>query len=277
MSDLIEWISAEEESQTEGQSHQNTESQTNEQSIQGNSAQVKSIKCDDCGKVLKDSDAAQFHSYKSSHSNFSESTEEYTPMTEEEKKEQLERLKKNLARKREMEREDDLKVQKQNEAIRRKAGKEQMEMKEKMEEKKMQLAIEERRREKEAERLAKERVRARIEADKRERQAKVTSKTDKTERNEKTEKTEETAKTEKSATVNYDLARIQIRVAGKVFRKEFPATETLLTVKSAVEKEFGVLVESFEGTYPRRKYSEMEKSLKELGLVPSASLIASVK
>lgn len=51
--------------------------------------EAKSIKCSDCGKVLKSAAFASFHAEKSGHTNFEESTEEIKPLTEEEKKQRL--------------------------------------------------------------------------------------------------------------------------------------------------------------------------------------------
>jgi len=42
-----------------------------------------------CGKLLKSEDEAQLHATRSGHANFSESTEEVKPLTEEERKAQL--------------------------------------------------------------------------------------------------------------------------------------------------------------------------------------------
>merc|ERR1711874_181736 len=55
-------------------------------------AEAKSLKCDECGKLFKTSEEVEFHAVKSGHSQFSESTEEKKPMTEEEKKEKLKEI-----------------------------------------------------------------------------------------------------------------------------------------------------------------------------------------
>jgi len=44
-----------------------------------------------CGKLLKSENEAQLHATRSGHTNFSESVEEVKPLTEEEKKAQLEK------------------------------------------------------------------------------------------------------------------------------------------------------------------------------------------
>lgn len=41
-----------------------------------NQGEAKSLKCDDCGRILKNSAFASFHAEKSGHTNFSESQEE---------------------------------------------------------------------------------------------------------------------------------------------------------------------------------------------------------
>jgi hypothetical protein len=51
--------------------------------------EAQSIKCVECGKLLKSAAFASFHAEKSGHTNFEESTEEVKPLTEEEKKQKL--------------------------------------------------------------------------------------------------------------------------------------------------------------------------------------------
>lgn len=61
---------------------------------------AKSLKCEDCGKLFKTLEEAEFHGVKSGHTNFSESTEEKRPLTEEERKEQLAKLEEKMKQKR---------------------------------------------------------------------------------------------------------------------------------------------------------------------------------
>ncbi|CAG5133023.1 unnamed protein product, partial [Candidula unifasciata] len=51
--------------------------------------QAKSLKCDECGKILRNEMEVQTHAARTQHASFSESTEEIKPLTEEEKKEQM--------------------------------------------------------------------------------------------------------------------------------------------------------------------------------------------
>lgn len=130
-------------------------------------AQVaKSIRCDDCGKLFQTSDQVEFHAVKTKHENFSESTEEKKPLTEEEKKEQLAKIEAKLKQRR-LERE----AKEKEEALLReknriKSGKEMLEAKKRYEELEMKKIMEQKKREKEEERMAKQRVREQIEQDK---------------------------------------------------------------------------------------------------------------
>lgn len=72
-------------------------------------AEVKSFKCDVCGKLLKNQDEMEYHAAKTDHSSFSESTEEKKPLSEEEKKAQLMLLEERMKQKRK-EREEKEKV-----------------------------------------------------------------------------------------------------------------------------------------------------------------------
>ena len=76
---------------------------------------ARSLKCDDCGKMFRNTAEAEFHASKTQHENFSQSTEEIAPLTEEEKKAKLEALKQKLAAKRAGQTEQDKLDQKRNE------------------------------------------------------------------------------------------------------------------------------------------------------------------
>lgn len=141
--------------------------------ITAEQATAQSLKCDDCGRLLRDAAAAEFHAVKSGHTNFSESTEAIKPLTEEEKKAKLAELQAKLAAKREEKRRLEAEEVKGREKIRRATGKEMTELKERIKEQEMQKALEAKKREKEEERKAREKIRAQIEADKRERARKV--------------------------------------------------------------------------------------------------------
>ena len=60
---------------------------------------AQSLVCDDCGKKFRSTAQAEFHASKSSHQNFSQSTEEIAPLTEEEKKARLAELRAKLSEK----------------------------------------------------------------------------------------------------------------------------------------------------------------------------------
>lgn len=79
---------------------------------------AQSIKCTDCGKIMKNSAFASFHAEKSGHTNFEESTEEIKPLTEEEKKQRLADMRKKLAEKRAAQSKVDAEEAKANEMVR---------------------------------------------------------------------------------------------------------------------------------------------------------------
>jgi len=54
----------------------NKSGQAAQDSMATDQGQAKSLKCDDCGRILKNSAFASFHAEKSGHTSFSESTEE---------------------------------------------------------------------------------------------------------------------------------------------------------------------------------------------------------
>lgn len=104
-------------------------------------AEAKSIKCEDCGRLFKTSLEVEFHATKSGHANFSESTEEKKPLTEEEKKAQLKLIEEKIARKR-IEREEKEKQEAlEKERMRIKSGKDMTEIKRLHEEAEMKKIV----------------------------------------------------------------------------------------------------------------------------------------
>lgn len=75
----------------------------------------RSLVCNECGKRFRSQAQAEFHASKSQHVDFSESTEEIAPLTEEEKKAKLEELRRKLAEKRAGTSEQDKMDKKKNE------------------------------------------------------------------------------------------------------------------------------------------------------------------
>jgi len=132
---------------------------------------VMSYKCNDCGKILSNMANLELHANKTGHSDFAESTDQITPLTEEQKRNKMLEIKDLLAAKRaerlEQERKDNIEREKQ----RRLMGQEISKTRE-------QLEIEQRKREaymKKKEKMdakhERERIRAELEKDKLERLA----------------------------------------------------------------------------------------------------------
>ena len=77
--------------------------------------EAKSLVCGECGRKLRSHAQAEFHATKTGHVDFSESTEEIAPLTDEEKKAKLEELRRKLAEKRSGTSEQDKLDKKKNE------------------------------------------------------------------------------------------------------------------------------------------------------------------
>ncbi|KAH8293724.1 hypothetical protein KR054_003450 [Drosophila jambulina] len=242
----------------------------------GASPVAKSLKCDDCGKVLKDHTEVEYHAAKTGHSNFSESTEEKKALTEEEKKAQLALIEEKLKQKR-IEREEREKMDAlEREKNRIKSGKDMTEAKRRMEELEMKKIVEQRKREKDEEKAARDRVRAQIEADKAARKA----------REQKEAGISEPAPSVSSTTVSspapavtspqrvYTETRIQVRLQdGSTLQETFNIKEQLSAVRVFIQVKTGIETPfSLMTTFPRQLFAEedYEKPLEVLGLVPSA-------
>jgi hypothetical protein len=131
-----------EQTKTESEVNEETESSTNE------ILTANSLKCDDCGTLLRDEDFATLHAHKTGHVNFSQSTESIKPKTAEEIEEQKKRLQEKIARLRQEKAEKEKAEQIEQEKARRKQGRQLNEIKQKMHEDELKRIAEEKRREK---------------------------------------------------------------------------------------------------------------------------------
>ncbi|XP_026847288.1 UBX domain-containing protein 1 [Drosophila persimilis] len=241
----------------------------------GESTVAKSLKCDDCGKVLKDHSEVEYHAAKTGHSNFSESTEEKKPLTEEEKRLQLAVIEEKLKQKR-IEREEREKVDAlERERNRIRSGKDMTEAKRRMEEIEMKKIVDQRKREKEEEKVARDRVRAQIEADKAARKARENKETPNKEPAPSVSSTTVSSPTGvKSPPRDYTETRIQVRLQdGSTLTETFNVKEQLSAVRVFIQVKTGIETPfSLMTTFPRKLYAEedYEKPLEVLGLVPSA-------
>lgn len=76
---------------------------------------AKSLICNECGKRFRNEDLAQYHASKTQHTDFSESTEEIAPLTEEQKAQKLKELREKAAAKKALQSEKEKEEQRRNE------------------------------------------------------------------------------------------------------------------------------------------------------------------
>lgn len=243
--------------------------------------EARSLVCNECGKKFRSQAQAEFHASKSEHVDFSESTEELKPLTEEEKKAKLEELRLKLAEKRAGLTEQEKADKKRNEEIRRKSNKENQDAKEELERKQRMKEAAKKKQEKQDEIEAKRRVKAKIEADKEERR--LRSEREKAERAGKplpAQPAPAPAPTSSGPVASkpasaYTETRLRFQTPKGSVMKTLPVTTTLFEVAAALNQEDGIEVQSFLQTYPRKVFDSeyFGESLKDLGLIPSASLV----
>lgn len=246
-----------------------------EQDIQEQEAH--SLKCDECGKLLKDSDAATAHAYKTNHSSFSESIESIKPKTkeeiEEQKKQLQEKLKRLRAEREEREKNEEIEREKQ----RRTQGRQITEIRQKVQETEMKRLAEEKRREKQEAEAHKQKVRDQIAQDRlafKKAQEKAANPHKETVVATPPPPTQPVI-TEKRS---YDECRIQIRLTdGKTIQQTFKAKEPLAAVRLWIEinRTDGQGKFNLMQTFPRKQFNDddMAQSLEHLGLVPASSLV----
>ncbi|XP_065832606.1 UBX domain-containing protein 1-B-like isoform X2 [Oscarella lobularis] len=239
-----------------------------------------SIKCDQCGKLLKSEAQAQSHATRTGHTQFSESTEEVKPLTEEEKKEQQEKLQKLIKEKRQARLEKEKKEALEKEKSRRKGGREMVEAKQRMEMREAKKIADLKRREKEEERIAKQKVKEQIARDRLERQNKFAKSAASSAAAPAPTSLAKPNPSQVQKLKEYRECRLQIRLPdGSTLRNNFAATDTLRAVLTYVESEKGLENHSLATAFPSKLFTEsdMDLSLKEAGLLPSAVLIVKKK
>uniref|UniRef100_A0A672YZM2 UBX domain protein 1 n=1 Tax=Sphaeramia orbicularis TaxID=375764 RepID=A0A672YZM2_9TELE len=207
------------------------------------------------------------------------------PMTEEEKRDQVKRLEELMrvkqAERRERERAEEVEKEKQ----RRRQGQELQQIRQKLQDDDMKKLAEQRRREKMEDKLAK--GQREIARDREERAQKFggggSSTTATSSQPAQPSPSSPTSQGPPPTKKEYDESRIQVRLLdGSTITTVFKAQEPLAAVRVYVQMN-GNTPEGQDFTllslYPRHVYTEldMEKPLKELGLVPSAVLLVTKK
>ncbi|GLA34659.1 hypothetical protein AnigIFM63309_008071 [Aspergillus niger] len=243
--------------------------------------EARSLVCNECGKKFRSHAQAEFHASKSQHVDFSESTEEIAPLTEEQKKARLEELRQKLAEKRAGLSEQDKIDKKRNEEIRRKSTKDSQDVKEELQRKQALKEAEQKKKDKLADIEAKKRVKARIEADKEERRLRAER-----ERAERAgvappaQPAPAPAATTSGPVASkpasaYTETRLRFQTSKGNIMKTLPVTTTLFEIAAALQREDGIEVHSFAQNFPRKVFDAeyFGESLKDLGLIPSASLV----
>ena len=242
---------------------------------------ARSLVCNECGKKFRSTQQAEFHASKTEHQDFSESTEEIAPLTEEEKKAKLEELREKLAAKRAGMSEQDKLDKKRNEEINRKKTKESQDIKEQLKVKEQINDAAKKRQEKLDDIAAKKKIQAKIAADKEERRLRIEK--EKAEREGRAAPAAAgpvaapvvaAAPTSKPASA-YTETRLRLQTANGNILKTYPIETTLFEVAAELNNESGMEVESFTQNFPRKVFNHefFGETLKELKLVPSASLI----
>ncbi|KAG7445167.1 uncharacterized protein BT62DRAFT_933591 [Guyanagaster necrorhizus] len=255
--------------------------------------EAKSIKCSECGKTFRNTALANFHAEKSGHIAFEESTEEIKPLTEEEKIAKLAELREKTSEKRAKKAVEEAVEHKENEKIRRKAGKDMNKIKEELKVKEAIKEAEQRKRDKIEDAKAKAAVKAQIEADKKARAEKAAREKALREGKPITDNLSTTAPATSPAPAaasssgvkgrEFKETRLQIRMSsgGQPYTTTLSSDAPLREVAEFLAAQLlSVDVETvmFAQHFPRKTFSrsDFSKSLRELGLTPSAVLIATI-
>ena len=277
MTDAIEWLDTNSEKTVEQIKAEDAAAAETKAAAAADEA--RSLVCNECGKKFRGTAQAEYHASKTEHQDFSESTEEIAPLTEEEKKAKLAELRERMAAKKAVQSEQDKRDQKRNEEIGKKKTKESQDIKEQLKVKEQLNDAAKKKQEKKDDIAAKKKIQAQIQADKEERRLKAER--EKAERAGTALPTAQPAAsistgptTSKPASA-YTETRLRLQTSGGNIMKTFPVETTLFEVAAAIGEEIGRDVESFTQNFPKKIFTNefFGETLKELRLVPSASLI----
>ncbi|KAI1331908.1 hypothetical protein F5Y16DRAFT_246910 [Xylariaceae sp. FL0255] len=280
--DALEWLEKTQDTPLDELLEEDAESGTNVAKIE-DGASAKSLLCQECGKKFRTQGEAEYHANKSGHTDFAESTEELAALTPEQVKQKIAELQEKAKAKKATQAQADREAEKRNEQIKRKATKETQDMKEALQVKEQKKEAERKKIEKREDADHKARIKAQIEADRQERKRKAEE--EKARREGRSIPGESSniaaapaaAAAAPRAVANYNEARLRLQTSGGNVIKTFPADTTLFEVAQAVEAEKGIAVTKFVQNFPKVVFEgsiDLGKTLKEAGLVPSASLIA---
>jgi UBX domain-containing protein 1/4 len=223
------------------------------------------------------------HAERTEHSNFEESTQEVAPLTEEQKSQKLADLRARLEEKRAASEIAAKEERKRNEQIRMKSTKETQDAKEELKRKEQLKQAEAKRRERAEDIAVKEKIKRQIAADKEERRKKAEAEKAAREGIALPQASQPSAlvsapaqATSKPASA-YTETRLRLQTKGKGnIMLTLPVDTTLYEVALRLEgPEHGIPeIEGFVQGFPKKIFERAEeRTLKELGLVPSASLV----
>ncbi|KAI9671721.1 MAG: hypothetical protein M1831_003249 [Alyxoria varia] len=284
----IDWLDKNQDTPLDELQQESGPSATTDSSDLKEGEVAQSLVCNDCQRQLRSTMQAEAHAEKTGHTNFSESTQEIAPLTEEQKAEKLEMLKARRDAKRAEQEQTEKAERKRNEEIKRKSTKEQQDAKEQLEQKERIKEAEAKKREKQADIDAKKRIQAKIAEDKAERKRKADA--DKAARVGQTfppsplaeslpagapvpKATAETTKPKPAS--EYTETRLRLQTSNGNYQGSFKVDVTLAEVAQAVSSDKGVEVNAIQQNFPKKTFEQVDwgMTLKEAGLVPSAALM----
>ncbi|XP_036401134.1 UBX domain-containing protein 4-like isoform X1 [Megalops cyprinoides] len=205
-----------------------------------------------------------------------------TSQTDESLDAKVERLTKKLEQRQEQKKREEEESGVRKEVERRKLGKEMLHYKRKQEEERTKHMLEERNREKAEEKAARERVRQQIAMDRADRASRYGRSQEEVEAAKaaalESQRAEQAARKDTSPRERSAIARIQFRLPdGSSFTNQFPSEAKLQEAWQFAAQEVGNRYGHFAlaTMFPRREFTgeDLERTLLELELVPSASIV----
>lgn len=236
----------------------------------------QALQCSECDKRFADVAMAQLHATKTGHQDFCESEEALPQLTPEQKTAKLAELRARLAERRETERIRHEQEAKQAELMRRKSAYTTAQAKKELQDRELVKAAEQLRKDREEEKTIRARIRAEMAEEKRVKQQEAEAAAQKAH-------SEALASDPQPLVLLSDdseAVRLQIKLpGGESIKGNFRADDRLALVLDLIRDRIGAAADTHSQLvvpFPRKTidlHAEAGKSLRELGLSPSASLI----
>lgn len=241
-------------------------------------SEPKALRCNECDKLFSSVALAQLHATKTGHQDFDEAPERIPELTPEQKAAKLAELREKLAEKRKRDEMRAAEEKREAELLRRKSGHAAAEARRELKEREMIKAAEQLRQDREDEKKIRARIRAEMEEERRMRKAAAEKAQRPNAQEGETQASARQGEPIKLVSQDAEAVRIQVKLpGGGVLKAVFRSEDRLSVLCDKIAEQMPVGdAARLTIPFPRTIINvaeQRDKTLMELGLCPSASLV----